>query len=968
MLKAIKALLLFLFLLIIILFSFLFSGIKINSFSFANLFVTQFYIKLDKKLIVKAEDVKFTSKKSEVKSSLEDIKKNVEMLPRILNFFQEIDIKSLKIDGNEFSIFIDNDDIYLDNKFVNLVSTMNRASKQIEFDIKSLYLKDYEVLFEGLVKLDYFKNEINYFGDIHYEGVVAKTNLDISKEKLRFFSRSEYFKNLHFLKKFLDLPETANEWMYDNVTGDFKLDWFYGEYDLLKNEIIEKSLEGEAHVKDAKILFHKNVDRIQTKNVKIKFHNDTLHFDLVDGKFKDKNLIDSFVTIKNLTSQQNGVVDVNIQTKSKLDRDILGILKAFDINLPVLQKSGVTTAKLLLSFPYDENKSSDAKGEFIVENSDILINDFAFKSKSAKVILDNSTVYLKDANFVFKDMIEADANVKIDTKTLKSEGTTNIKKLLVQDDKNNKILDVKNLNSPINIDFSNKLLIEIPNLASKIKVENELFVIIDDLSKIYNYSNLLQDYSIKSGNLVVKIVDDKNIDFDAILSGFNLPLYKNDNIVFEVALVGSIRENLTTIATKENDIKLEIGDDINLSLKNYKIVDNFPKSKNKELEKNINVVLENCFLEENGDIYNLNSGKVFIKKDEINFEALIKDLTFPIKKQGKFVKELEIKGFIKDDITKIYTSNEDLKIELKNDSLKLDMNNYDLILSLKDANKLNYKKLLIDAKNSNIEINDDYKIFADKYIINLSDKEKFLYLKYKENELSFSESINGEINIFAVNINEEFLNALFNKQVMNGGTINFYAKGSYDELDGKLLIQNSNISNLSILSNLLAFVETTPALAAQIITLPFNPILALPTAGIGLKNVGVYTLKEGNMEFSYNKKDNAIRINNLNTIGNGIDFEGFGIIDLNNFTIKAKVNLIFLKDYTTFIRFIPIVKYILLGDKQRVETLVDIHGDLSNPEITTNLMSDSFTAPVNMFKRVFTAPGNILNDLNLENK
>ena len=37
--------------------------------------------------------------------------------------------------------------------------------------------------------------------------------------------------------------------------------------------------------------------------------------------------------------------------------------------------------------------------------------------------------------FLFNDMIDANANIKIDTKTLKSQGTANIRKFLVQDDK-----------------------------------------------------------------------------------------------------------------------------------------------------------------------------------------------------------------------------------------------------------------------------------------------------------------------------------------------------------------------------------------------------------------------------------------------------------------------------------------------------------------------------------------------------
>lgn len=966
MLKAIKALLLFLFLSIIILFSILFSGIKINSFSFANFFVSQFYIKLDKKLIVRIDKIDFISKKSEVKSSIEDIKKNIELFPKLINFFQEIDIKNLKIDGNEFSIFIDNDDLYLDNKFVNLVSTINRASKQVEFDIKSLYLKDYSVLFQGLVKLDYFKNEIKYFGDIHYENLILKANIDISKDRLKFFTRSEYFENLNFLKEILDLPQTANEWMYDNVTGNFKLDWFYGEFDLEKNEIIEKSLQGEAHIKAANIRFHKNINKIITQNVKVKFKNDTLYFELVDAKFKNKELINSYVTIKNLTDEINGVVDVNIETKTKLDSDILAILKAYDIDLPILQKSGNTNAKLLLSFPYDEKKSLTTKGEFTIENSEILIDSFNFKSNNAKVKLEDNMVFVEDASFLFNDMIDATANIKIDTNTLKSSGITQINRLFIKDNENNEILDIKDFTTSINMDFSKNIDIDIEALHTKIKFENNLFIIVDDLSKIYDYSKLLKDYSIKSGNLVLKIFDEKNIDFEALIAGFDFPLYKNEVKLSELFVEGFIKENDIAISSKDKDFKIEIKDNIDIFLKDYKIIDTFSNNKNKNFDKNINIVLENCSLEQEDNIYSFKNAKVFIKKDETNFEASLKELTFPLKKDGMDLQELDIKGNIKDDITKISSIDDSLKVELRNDSLKLEIKNLDVDLDFKIASKLSYKKLLINAINSNITINNEYKILAENYILNLNDKERFVYLKYKDSELSFREYEDEKIDIFAANLSEEFLNSLLAKQIINGGTINLYANGNYNLFGGKLLVKDSSISNLSILSNLLAFVETTPALATQIITLPFNPLFALPTAGIGLKNIGVYTLKEGNMEFTYSKDENILKIDNLNTIGTGIDFEGFGVINLNNFTIDAKINLIFLKDYTTFVRFIPLVNYILLGNEERVETLVDIYGDLSDPKISTNLLKDSFSAPVNIFKRVFTAPANIFNGLNLD--
>ncbi|NQY21745.1 MAG: DUF3971 domain-containing protein, partial [Campylobacteraceae bacterium] len=85
--------------LILISFLILKNGIKVNSFSLANIHISQLYLKLDKKLILKIKEFKI-NKKSQVNSSLEDLTKTLAQIPKILNIFQEIDIKSLKINCN----------------------------------------------------------------------------------------------------------------------------------------------------------------------------------------------------------------------------------------------------------------------------------------------------------------------------------------------------------------------------------------------------------------------------------------------------------------------------------------------------------------------------------------------------------------------------------------------------------------------------------------------------------------------------------------------------------------------------------------------------------------------------------------------------------------------------------------------------------------------------------------------------
>ena len=121
-----------------------------------------------------------------------------------------------------------------------------------------------------------------------------------------------------------------------------------------------------------------------------------------------------------------------------------------------MQKNGETQAKLLLSFPYAEDKPMSYNGVFIAEKSNIYISGFDFETNGAKVILENDLLYINDASFIYQDIVDAKANLKLDLNSLKIEGTSQINKILVKDSKNSKILNITNVNSDIFMDFSKK--------------------------------------------------------------------------------------------------------------------------------------------------------------------------------------------------------------------------------------------------------------------------------------------------------------------------------------------------------------------------------------------------------------------------------------------------------------------------------------------------------------------------------
>ena len=186
MLKAIK-LLFFFFLIITSLISLvLFLGIKVNSFSFGNVFVSQFYIKFDKKLIVDIENIEIKSQKSKVKNSYEDLKQNIKQLPIVFKIFKKIDVRNLKIDGNEFTIALNNESLFLNNKYINISSKLDFISNQIIFDLHSLYLKDIDLILTGKVKIDYFNEKLDLLGEYYYKELTGDITLDMN-EKIVIF-------------------------------------------------------------------------------------------------------------------------------------------------------------------------------------------------------------------------------------------------------------------------------------------------------------------------------------------------------------------------------------------------------------------------------------------------------------------------------------------------------------------------------------------------------------------------------------------------------------------------------------------------------------------------------------------------------------------------------------------------------------------------------------------------------------
>lgn len=910
------------------------------------------YIKLDKKLIVEIENITLNTK-SKVKTTKQDIKSIIKKVPTVLKYFEKIDIEFLTIKDNKFKILFDNDFIYLDNKYINIASEYKVAGSTIELDLYSIYIKEQEAMFRGKLKLDYYKDILNFFGTYHYKEAQGELNLQATKDFIDFHVSSEKLKNLKFLKSLFRLPEVGEQWMYDNVVGEMKLNYLFGKLKTDTLEPILDEIKGDAIITNAEITFNKKVAPVKTKKLHIVFEKGILNFHMLKPKYKNIDIDGSFVKIPNLVNRK-GRVQIDIKAKHILDEDVLEILRAYKINLPIKQLDGQTDAVLFLDVPY--NGDLKVKGTFNIKDANLLLNKFSLYTKEAKVLLNNYDVLITSPSVKHKDMIDTKLKLDINIKTSSAKGEALLKSFLLKSSKS-EIINIKDFKSFISVDFKKNTIIDLKELNTKISLEKEFTKVeVLNFDSIYKYSNLLQSIKIKDGNVTLKIKDANEIYIETNVKNLNIPITKDNNAISELSLSGLLKDEKITLSSEDKNFIINSEHNkTKLMLKNLDIFYKKEEKENSALFSNLSIELQNSNITIDDNIFYTKNSNILLDKDVIEIEGIFKKEDLPFYKDKKRVQEFDIKAVYKDKIFKLESKDKRINLILDDKSIDLNIKDIDLAYdtNMKEDNSLLTK---IKAKDSSIIINDKYEVLATSYTL-YSNKERTSFdLAYNNSKVEFLKDKNNKITVKASEINDKMVNTFFDKDVVSGGTIALNASSLDNILKGKITFSKNRINNLAVLNNIITLVNTTPAL--------INPLLAIPAVFGMVKNGGFnlsgYAINEGYVNFIYNIEKKFLNMNEIKTIGNSVDFNGNSTIDFNKKIIDANVQLIFMKDYSAIVGYIPLINYVFLGDDKVVSTNIRVTGDLSDPIITSNIIEDSVTAPVNVIKRIFTTPFNIL--------
>ncbi|MEA3437337.1 MAG: AsmA-like C-terminal domain-containing protein, partial [Thermodesulfobacteriota bacterium] len=323
-------------------------------------------------------------------------------------------------------------------------------------------------------------------------------------------------------------------------------------------------------------------------------------------------------------------------------------------------------------------------------------------------------------------------------------------------------------------------------------------------------------------------------------------------------------------------------------------------------------------------------------------------------KDNKPVEDLNISGKITDKGIKA-TVNEDLQINYT-DRLTVTSEGigYNIPAIFKfikerptsgsiDSHKKNKFSLSLEADSSYLFFGQDSRVLADRIHIEVADGRTLLHLEHGPGHIIL-EIEGDQLSMEGKELNDTFMSSLIRGTDFQNGRMTMAATGSFDQLSVLFKLNDTIIRNLKSLNNILAFLNTVPAL------ITFSPP-EYNTRGLPIRSAIVgMVIKEDVTTFESFEVKSSV----LSMTGTGWFSVSKDQIDMDiNLITQAKANM----------NKIPLLGYIVVGNEKRPAITVKISGDLHDPKVKHSVFRKVSTLPFAILFRTLTLPFHLVESM-----
>ena len=928
----------------------LFRGITLYDIKANNLKIGKIFLKIDKKIILKINNINILTSKDYNKEAIK-INNIFYFISKTLPFFEKFElnnihknnkllIKRLNLDKNYFDIktpylscngkiIINKNKTYI---YTKKISFQNYVIKDFSF-IAKLKKDTINAKIKGSfnneifnIKLNSFNNKINFQGNI---------------SKFLFL-----FNNINIKSDITTINGLIN---FDSGKAKFNL---YSPFIKIKTKnILINSFNNKIKLTNTYIKLKAKKGNISYDSKKLNLKNYTLYFYIPQKLLLTHSQNTKLNYDKYTLNSKNTEFDYNINTKN-LFLHTNDIKLNNDINASVKELLVIKNKKIY----YWLNNNKVSQKYFVLKNNslkgnlknayltDVLGKIFIFNvlAKSPKIDLTKKKITTK--KIIFNKILFTNNKFSFSKKPFTFSSYTNT-------------LFNKNI-----LNILNYFHINIPFVQLKGKNDINFSVITDLNNTNVNYQVLSQDanFSINNENNFSYANMQIRGDLNTSSTIFHNFIFNNNFINF--LSDGNININLNQKYINAFVYIKKLNIDGYLNIKNFyeKVVIDFVKQY---------AYFLNSFI-----FMNLKQKTVYI----YSLKTLLKYTLFrDIIKNG-------------DIIIKLFKDHTDIKartilkypfiLNQKNPkalNANITLKNNNIIIKNQFINTqiINFTKVLSYIKNIDIDIqgliniiNTTKKLSSNEkksnkpmQVVIIGNNTNFVYKGHKFLTTQATLTFNKEVN-FSAEYKKSYLNGYtknnylllegknYTKEALiplfsffnhfNNINLDFVTVKSPDNFyTGKIYINKASVKDLATLNNIIAFINTIPSL------------LSLKTPGFSAKG---YKINNGFISYLF--YNNILYFKQIKIKGKNINFDGKGYLDLNKNLIKLKINTaIKLK-----LKNIPIIgkglSYIFFGKDGYLHINIFVNGNLNNPKVSKDLGGGIIKTPFTLFKRILTLP------------
>jgi hypothetical protein len=329
-------------------------GLRLDRLELGGFQVEKLYLKLDKRLHLKARRVVIPRQKDS--AGPEALQRGLERLHRALGFFDDIELDDVEFVDRRYRLIYRERIIYIDGDEFEIAGMVYNRGGEMEVQFPLVRIPRYDVTLSGELHYRYRDGTIEASGFYKVPDLAGAFRVTKMGERIRFRLDSMETGSLKRLLGLFTMSREAREWLGRRIAAErYRLEYLEGtgRYDMKKGEFLPdlERLYGAVRLRKLRIRFHDTLKPITARSARVVMKRGNLYFLLEAPRYGGRDLSGSQAALLNLNDPERLTLLLRLYYRGRVDWQVLKILHTYGLNLTLGQKEGRTRARVDLDIP-----------------------------------------------------------------------------------------------------------------------------------------------------------------------------------------------------------------------------------------------------------------------------------------------------------------------------------------------------------------------------------------------------------------------------------------------------------------------------------------------------------------------------------------------------------------------------------------------------------------------------------------